>query len=93
VVPARVLLRKRLQRLRERPTLNFAAGFEEYERSLVPATGSTFARDVALRAFESLAALGVLEAADTGGAAGGRWARHAPPAPPAAARARCRSAW
>ena len=61
---------KRLQRLRERPTLNFAAVFEEYERSLVPATGSTFARDVALRAFESLVALVVLEPAEGAAAAG-----------------------
>ncbi len=61
---------KRLQRLRERPTLNFAAAFEEYERSLVPSAGSSFARDVALRAFESLVAMGVLEPAEGAAAAG-----------------------
>ncbi len=64
---------KRLQRMREKPAFNFAAVFEEYERAVAPALGgAAYPREVALRAFESLAALGVLEAADTGGAAGGR---------------------
>ncbi len=65
---------KRLQRLRERPSFNFAAVFEEYSLSMAHALGShPFPREVALRAFESLAALGVLEPAESGGARGGGW--------------------
>jgi origin recognition complex subunit 4 len=61
---------KRLQRLRERPSFNFAAVFEEYERAVALGT-HPYPREVALRAFEALAALGVLEPAEGGAATGG----------------------